>query len=304
MSTYRKKEMLKSQLADTLHMLSVVKEHPFMSIGFKKKADLLKMEIETLPDEVNESKVKLLFSGNAVAGSIGIKSDFISKTMRPFQELIKAQTTIVRFGNIARRGKSKGAMKTELYLTALPTGSFGVELSHLDNNDIFSELDVSHAIKDIMNLIESCSKSDKEFEEVIDKTPKRSLANLNKFLKEISIQNSILKIESGDANIEISENEIQNAFLRVNTTKIDETDEYIIGTLRGIMLESGKFEITKEDGGALHGYVGKHLSDDDLLKYAQDYLNNRCKIHLIYHKTIFKTGKEKTSYELLEISKC
>ncbi|KAF2512822.1 hypothetical protein EYY60_06860 [Flavobacterium zhairuonense] len=301
MSLFVEIEKIKAQILDTEKILELVGDHPLMSKSIREKLNLLKNKLEKYPKNSIEPRLRLLFSGSAVKGSIGIKSKFVSKTINPIQELIKTQTALVRFGDVGKRGRIKKSKFSDLYLTALPTGSFGVELSKLEFDNLFDENDVAIAINQVMELISATTTSDEAFEEAIENTPKRNLANLKTFLKQIDEENSILKIESGSYGINISEEQIHNGFKRVNLTESDNEDIFINGVLRGFLLDSGKFEITTEDGKTITGIISPDLNEEQILEYDKKFLNKSCIIHLNFYKTIFTSGKEKISYELLEI---
>lgn len=279
----------------------MVIDHPLMSEGFAERLTWLNQELEKLPKEAFEPRVQLLFSGNAVIGSQGIKSSFVSKTITPFQEMVKTQVALVRFGKVGKRGQAKKGANTELYLTALPVGSFGVELSQLQNTDLFDSLDISKAMKEVMTLVVDSATNDETFEASIEKTPKRNLTNLKKFLQEIVDESSVLKMESSELGVELSKEQIVEAYQRVSLT-VDEENEIIInGIFRGLLLDSGKFEIQDEEGKRISGFISEDLDEEQLIEYDKTFLNTNCIIHLRIHKTKFKTGNEKTDYELLEI---
>lgn len=301
MSLYRTIQSIKAQIVDTERLLEMVLDHPLMSEGLIERLNLLKQDLDSMPKESFEPKIQLLFSGNAVIGSQGIKSTFVNRTTTPFQEMIKTQVSLVRFGQVGKRGQAKKGANTDLYLTALPVGSFGVELSQLQTNDLFDSIDVSNAMKEVMTLIADCSKDDETFEATIEKTPKRNLTNLKKFLQEIFDENSVLKMESGELGIELSKEEIAEAYGRVSSTVDEENQMIISGIFRGLLLDSGKFEIQDEEGKKISGFISQDLDEEQLIDYDKTFLNNNCIIHLKVHRTKFKTGNEKVDYELMEI---
>lgn len=292
------KDQIQTQIINTEYLLSLVEDHPLMSYSLKKKIEELNEKLESLPEQFKEAKVILLFSGGAVKGSKGIKANFISQTLKPFQELIKSQTSIIRFGKLGKRGKSKSSNFSELYLTALPTGSFGVELSQIDSDELFAEEDVSNAIDQVMTLIESSTKSDDEFENAIENMPPRNLNNLKTFLKSIDDEHSILKMESGTHILEISEENIHLGFMRVSSAIREDDTLHLDGTLRGVLLESGKFEFVDIDGYKFSGFLSPDISEDLIVTL----LNVPSKIELFKSKINFKSGNEKVAYELLDIS--
>lgn len=301
MGLYRQIQSLKAQIVDTEHILEMVIDHPLMSIGLSEKLNSLKSELESLPKESFEPSIQLLFSGNAVIGSQGIKSSFVGKTIFPFQEMVKTQTALLRFGKVGKRGKTKKGANNELYLTALPIGSFGIELRQLESSDLFDSVDVSNAIKGVMNLIENSTKDDDTFENAIEKTPKRNLTSLKSFLKEIYNENSILKMESGELGVEIPNEKIADAYNRVSLAVNEEEEEILNGIFRGLLLDSGKFEMQDENGYKISGFISEDIDEEQLIDYNNIFLNTKCKIHLKIHKTKFRTGNQKTGYELLEI---
>jgi len=301
MSSRRRIENIKAQIVDTERLFELVKNHPIMAGGLREKLEDLKKQLTEIPDEIIEPKIRLLFSGGAVKGSLGIKSSFIGKTLHPFQEMIKTQSALVRFGNVAKRGQAKRSVSTELFITSLPTGSFGVELCKLESEDLFAEHDVAHAMQQIMDLVRHTSESDTIFEDSIKRVPKRNLTNLRKFLKEVAEEHSFLKMESGDLSIEISDNDIQEAYSRVSAAIEEETEIFIQGTFRGILLDSGRFEVLNENGLKISGFISDALSEEELIQFDQDFLNQNCRIHLRELKIKFKTGNENTDYELLGI---
>ncbi len=303
MSLFRDKEQLKIQIIETEHMLDLVSDHPLMSESLRERLSNLRQKIESLPDEIIEAKIQMLFSGNAVSGSIGIKSEFLSKALKPFQEMIKTQAAIVRYGRVGARGKAKKGPNTDLFLTALPVGSFGVELSQLEGDEeLFETEEVSEALKGIVKLIQHSSIDDQTFETAIDDAPERIFTNLKKFLKEVAEENSILKMVCGELGVEITSENILNAYNRVNDTSKEDSDLVVKGVFRGILLDSGRFEVQDEEGQKLSGFISKELQEDVLVNYDQEFLNSSCEIHLKVHTTTFKSGKQKIEYELLEIS--
>lgn len=301
MSLYRRKEALKARIIDVQGLLEMVGDHPLMSVGLIERIASYSEELQALPEEEHEPKVQLLFSGGAVLGSQGIKSNFISKTLPPFQAMVKTQVALKRYGDVGARGKPKKATNSELYITALPRGSFGVELSQLESDDLFGELELSAAIKDVIKLIISTTNESEEFEENIEKTPKRILSNLKKFLREIANEKSVLKMESGELGVNLSKDQIASASQRVSFA-IDDDEELIInGIFRGILLDSGKFEIQDQEGREISGFASGLLEEIELINYNSNFLNASCQIHIRVIKTKFKTGLERTEYELLEI---
>lgn len=302
MSLYSDKQFLKVQIIETERLFQMVKNHPLMSITYEQRLKQLKEELDNLPEEVLEPKIHLLFSGDAVKGGEGVKATFIGKVMPPFEEMVKIQVATVRFGLLPKKGKRKRATKTELFLTALPTGSFGVELKQLQFDTLFDAQEVATGMKQVINIVAQTAKDDNSFEATIENTPKKNLHNLKKFLEEINEEKSILKMECGELGIELSTKDVADAYLRVSEVVNNEEDEFINGIFRGLLLDSAKFEFQDEQGRKHLGNIGQNLSEDELIGYDKMFLNQQCKIHVKKNRIKFKTGNEKVVYELLEIT--
>ncbi len=299
MSLYRQRQRLKAQIIDTQFLLEAVVNHPFMSIGLSEKVTQLQGELDALPKELSEPTVELLFSGDAVSGSQGIKANFISKAVPPFQELVKAKVSKERLGRARRGEKVRREESSDLFLTALPRGSFGVELSQLKPNEVFDEAIVSKAIKDVIKLVANAT-SDENFEASLKDTTKTELVSLKKFLRGIAEENSILTMESGEVHLELSKEKVADAYQRVSSTITEEGEVILDGIFRGILLDSKRFEFQLLDGTRISGKVNEDISDLDMVEY-KTFLGTHCDFHLRIYETTFRTGNEKKEYELLDI---
>lgn len=300
MSIYNKKQSIEYQILEIERLLSISDNNPFVDIPLRERLDNLKKQLEELPKDLKEPKITLLFTGNAVFGSLGIKSSFVSKTINPVQELIKIQTAITKFGKeFGKRGKIKKGEISEMYLTSLPTGSFGYELSLLNNVDLFDEQYVSDSIQDFIELIEFTIRDEERFIKIMDNYPIRTLSHLKNLLKEINSENSILKIESGSLYKEFSRDEIRIGYDRVSSTISNTETIKLNGIFKGAFIESGRFELIDNEGNTVHGYVSDDLTEEDIAQYNRTYSNEECSITLEKNITEYNNGKISTTYLLL-----
>src|SRR5574344_811056 len=230
------------QLVELKELLEKSKDSLLMKISLENRIIDTENRLEELKKLcIDEAKLSMLFSGDAVAGSKGIKATFTSKTLEAIQSLIICQAQINEFGveNIGRRGKLSKCNFGELYLTGLPHGSFGVDIELMKQEDIFAENIVSKSIKDIMNLIEATAKNQERYEELVNDYPFRMIKNLRSFFKEISSEKSILKMESGSNYLELSVNDGFAAYGRLSNTIMEERSIIVHGKYLGGFIESG-----------------------------------------------------------------
>lgn len=303
MSNYNIKQNLEHQIIEVQRLLSMADGNPFIFVPLTERLNNLRNELRDIPADIKEPKVRLLFSGNAVFGSLGIKSSFVGKTMKPIQELIKAQTALIKFGNnVGKRGKVKKGAISEMYLTALPTGSFGYELSLLNTADLFDEDDVANSVHSVIGLIESVIESDERFESVIQEYPQRILPHLNDFFKEVNTEDSILKMESGSKYVEFTRDDIRVGYDRISSAIPTNETITIRGVFKGAFIESGRFEFVDSSYKTQHGLISGDLSEEQVTQYNREFSNEECNILLEKHIVTFNSGKINISYTLLSLN--
>jgi len=302
MSKYIEKQSIMSQIVEVQRLIDLVGGHPLMSIGLEEKLADLRNQLETFDENVLEPKLAMLFSGNAVIGSQGIKSLFVSNIIKPIQEMIKTQTADIKFRKVGKRGKTKGTRESNMFLTALPVGSFGIELVQLDTPELFSELDVSSAIEQVSQIIKDATDSDERFASVVERTPSRTLSNLKIFLKEVANENSIIKIRVNANEIFIDEDHVKLGYLRVKEANESEEQLYLDGILRGLLLEANRFEFIDNIGNKYSGKISEDLNVDDLAAFGKDYLNETCHVQISKITVKLKGAASKISYTLIGIN--
>lgn len=301
MSYHQDKLHIQSQILEIEKLLAMANGNPFIEISLNERLTELKEQLAQFIERI-EPKIKLLFSGDAVFGSLGISSNFVSKTILPIQSLIRLQTSVARYGNKdAKRGKIKGNKLSELYLTTLERGSFGYELSLLNPKDLFEEEEVALSIKSVISIISDVSNSDETFNNRIQTLPARGLGFLNSFFKEVSSNNSILKIESGSEYVELSSTQVKRSYSRVSSTVYKEEEITEKAFFKGALIETGKFEISTPLGIKINGDVSPDLTQEEIAQYNRDFSNVECIVTLMKFTTTFNNGKERITYELLKI---
>lgn len=302
MGNHSKKEWLQWQLTETQNLLQLSKDSELMSMSLSYRIEDIKEQLKELDKvETKEAKISFLFAGNAVLGSKGIKSSFANKTMASALGLIQIQSIYNSYGEeaIGRRGKLSKNNMGEMYLTGLPRGSFGFELSLMNNQNLFAEDEVSQSIIEVMDIIQAAATNPKKYEEIIETHPSRMLGHLKDLFKELSSEQSILKMESGSKYVELSITDNQIAYDRVNSTISEEQETKVFGIFKGAFVDSGKFEFQDEDGNIKHGKVCDDIDEDRIVDFNKDFTNQQC-IMIITERIVRFSCKERISYELIE----
>lgn len=301
MISRRNREYITVQLIETDRILQLIDEDPIMSVSLNQKKKNLLEQLEKIPVDKKDTKVVLMFSGNPVRGSQGIDAAFIGKVTIPFQNMVTAEFAHRVDGQVGKRGQLNKQNESRLFLTALPRGSFGIELSKLESNDLFEDDYMADSLSHITKLIESSSKSDEDFASELDGTTPRTIQSLKDFIKVVSDDQAGVTIESGGIRCELNPNEVKTAYDRVSGTITSEEETTVKGVLKGFLLESWKFDFIDEAGKTITGRIDENLTQDKVSEYFTSYFNKPCQAVLKEGKVLFKNGRERISYILSSI---
>lgn len=304
MKTYSEYIWLKRQLAEMQEVLSQNIDSPLMRTSLEKRIASLQTELNSMGSiEYFDTSLKLWFGGDAVYGSMGIFSDFASKTSVILSNMIATKYTEIVSGKLSQseRGKIKGIGKGKMYISNILHGSFGYEMGWV-RNDLFSEQDASHAIEEVISLIDIAAKDEERLEDVLQSESPRTITYLRNFYKTVSETSNILKMESGMSHTELSKTELQTGYSRVKQSNITETYLTMEARLSGIFTDSGTFEFIDNVGLRRIGSTTEDLDDEQLTEYARLYTNQMCKLIMKEYREIPVLGKPKPpTYELLQI---
>ncbi|MDI9336709.1 MAG: hypothetical protein QM520_06745 [Gammaproteobacteria bacterium] len=289
------------QLLQTQKMLGIVGEHPIMYSSLQQKEKQWLEQLEKIPVDTKDNRVVLLFNGNPVKGSVGIDASFIGKVTVPFQNMVTAEFAHKSHTKVGTRGQMNKQGESKLFLTALPKGSFGIELSKLESSDLFEDNQMSDALSHITKLIASSSKSDEDFAVELDGATSRTIQSLKDFLKVISDDEAGVTIESGGIRCALNPQEVKSAYERVSGTITTETVKTVHGILKGILLKSWKFDFVDENDNPITGKMDETLKEEQVIDFNTTYFNKSCKVVLTEAKILFKNGRERISYVLSNI---
>ena len=303
MISRRTREYLTVQLLETQRILDIVGTHPLMSFSLRKKEKQLLDELERIPVDQKDNKVVLLFNGSPVVGSLGIDASFVGKVTVPFQNMVTSEFAFRSDGKVGKRGQLNKQNESKLFLTALPRGSFGIELSRLAD-DISDQSDqLSDSLSKITRLVDSSAKSDEDFAAELEGTTPRTIQSLKEFLKVVSDDSAGVTIESGGIRCELNVASVKSGYERASGTSAIETSETIEGILKGVLLESWKFDFVSNSGKTITGKIGDNLTEEEVSQFITLFFNKPCKVSLRVGRVLFKNGTERVSYVLNGIEK-
>lgn len=305
MKTYSEYTWLKRQLAEMKEVLDQNVNSPLMRVSLEKRIASLQSELDSIGDiDYFDTSLRLWFGGEAVYGSMGIFSDFASKTSVILSNMIATKYTEIVSGkpNLSDRGKIRGIGKGKMYISNILHGSFGYEMGWIRNDDLFSDRDASQAIEEVIGLIDIAAKDEERLEETLQNESPRTITYLRNFYKTVSETSNILKMESGMHHTELSKTELQTGYSRVKRSVIEANIIEIEARLSGIFTDSGTFEFVDNENHRRIGDTAEDLDNEQLAEYARLYTDKKCKLVLKEYREIPTHGKSKSpTYELLQI---
>ena len=301
MTTRSEREFLKVQLLETQRLREMAGDHPIMSISFARREEDLQRKLAALPLGSKEARTVLFFTGEPVQGSMGIDASFAGRVLEPFQNMVKADYADRWHGTVGSRGRRSGEAESRLLLTALPRGSFGLELTRADSDELFEEGQLADTLSHVTRLVEAASRSDEDFAAQLDGTAPRVIKNLRDFLDVVAKGKAGLRLESGDFRCVMNPQEAADAFTRVSGTVTNEEVSEIAGVFKGVLLESWRFDFVTEDGHTAGGKIDEGLPEDQVVSWNKEFFNERCVASLLKTTVLFKNGQVRTTYTLKAI---
>ena len=298
MTTRAQRDFLKVQLVDTQHLLEIAGQHPLMSVALEERQRELKEKISALPLGNKEARTVLFFSGDPVQGSVGIDASFAGRVLEPFQSMVMADYADRWHGVVGSRGRRSGEADSRLLLTALPRGSFGLELTRADNDELFEEDQLADTLAHVTKLVDSSAKSDEDFAAELDETAPRVIQNLRQFLEVVAKGKAGLRLETGDYRCSMSPVEANEAFNRVAGTITNDETVSVPGIFKGVLLESWKFNFVTEESHLLAGKIDENLTEEQVIALNLEFFNKRCLASLLKITVLFKNGRVRTTYIL------
>jgi len=298
MTTRSQREFLKVQLLETQRLREMAGVHPVMSVAFAEREEEIREKLQALPLGNKEARTILFFSGEPVQGSMGIDAAFAGRVLEPFQSMVMADYADRWHGVVGSRGRRPGEAQSRLLLTGLPRGSFGLELTRAENDELFEEGQLADTLAHVTRLVEAASRSDEDFAAELDATAPRVIQNLRAFLEVIAKGKAGLRLESGDFRCTMNPIQANEAFNRVAGTITSDEAVEMPGVFKGVLLESWKFDFVTDENHSVGGKIDENLTEEQVIGLNREFFNERCLAALLKTTVLFKNGRVRTSYTL------
>ncbi len=301
MTPLRAKEML---MADILGLREIVEMMPDDPIA----GPLMQSRIVSLEEEMRRIEEKpqitpeteLFFGPGPALGSMGLDAKFASRVLNSFQDIVSNQFAAVHHGALRRTGRRRGENDSRLYLTALPRGSFGLQLSQPQPEDFVSAEQVAKVMEDVTDLVAAAAEDDSAFETTLQRFHPRVLTPLRAFLDTLNNAKSDCQMISGMKRAVLTKEKVESAFARVSAAQTDSGELDLQGIFDGVLLQSGKFEFEPQGQSLISGWIAEDVTEEQAEAWgALTGKPSKAKVQVTTVTT--PNGQKRLAYELLEL---
>ncbi len=306
MSNSAEKDFLIGQLTQVEHLLSLSPNSRTMAPGLKQRAERLRQEIAALSTSSTPTlpSTNIFFAGSPAFGTTGLEAKFAAKMIDAYQDMVANQYAAESHGKIGDRGKRTGEADSRLYLTALPKGSFGIQLAQPQVSDFLIAQQVSKVLDEMTELVEAAADGDESFEKMLTTIHPRVLSPLDRFFSTLKSNNATCLLESGSRRCELNSEKIDAARDRVTVAskELEIKRMTMKGMFKGATLVKWRFDFIPETGEPISGYLADDVTEDEATRMnSQTSMRSLAEIEVTRVQT--KSGKILETYELKSLKR-
>lgn len=257
-------EALTAEVASLGALLSTrtVEEDPIGFFQYSQRRDEIQGKINALGAAPElEASIALFFAGAPVTGSRGIRANFAGKAVAIFQDLVSKRFAAQELGEIGRRGRVPLRANSELMLTDVVRGSFGLLLSEAVENEPLAETQLKTVLDSVVESIDIATDPDSQrFEELLEDIDARYLRSLGEFFELLDEEHATIRLVEGNSDQQFDAVQLHRARVRTGAARIDESeDEQMQGVLY-LLPAHRKFELVLDSGESIWGTVSREFA--------------------------------------------
>lgn len=250
-------------------------DDPLGTHSLKQRLVALEEEIKQIDEsEVKTANVALIFGGNPVKKTHGIKANFATQAVKKYQELIEKHIAMTTSATAeGKRASTKKHPQSQVNITGIVHGSFGFVLEEDDTEQINAfDSPAKIAVESISELLNDVTAEEEQvFDSKLGELDTKTFDTLKQFIKTLHDADATLKISEKDQEVKLTAKDIDRAHKRISITKVDENDEEVEGMLLGLVPLQRRFDFRcANDDELIQGQVDNSLSEDYLNKIERD----------------------------------
>ncbi|HMP81717.1 MAG TPA: hypothetical protein PKA41_03305 [Verrucomicrobiota bacterium] len=302
MTPARHREQLHAELAGLNALLHSAPEDPLAT-------PLMRSRVEEIEESLRElgttskprPEAEIFFVDGPAIGSEGIEITFASDVLESYQNMVTNHYSAKVYGRLRRSGRRRKEDETRLYLTALPRGSFGFQLSQPYTPELFAAQNMVVALSDISGLVEATAESDESFEAALASFDSRVFRPLKRFITTIHAGGGACRLLTGERQTNLSVEKIAEAYDRISAAITDDEEVTMSGTFGGFHAFSGDFEFQPDVGRLIQGGLNEEINDEIIAKWTKQFFQQRCIAKMTMTTVSQRTGNKKPTYELVAL---
>ena len=302
MTPIRKKESLQAELTGLEHLYSLTPDDPIAKPLLKSQIDAVKIELNKLEaNPLAAPEAEIFFGQGPVIGSLGIEANFAGNVINKFQNMVTNHFAAKFRGVLRRTGRRTGEADSRLFLTALPKGSFGLQLSQPHITDWIIARELTETMEDVTGLVDASAKDDKTFVDAMANFNGRVLIPLTDFLRVLSNAGADCRLVSGRRQTALKKEQVSEAYQRAISA--EEKIETIVraGVFHGALTQSGKFEFTPRGESLMTGWLGEEVTDQQAKEWDRQLTELQCEAEIRLTTISTKTGLKSSANELVNL---
>lgn len=244
----------------------------------------------------------LFFGGLPVIGSLGVESEFGSKALGLYQDLVSKQYASDYVG-LGQRGIVPAKSATRLHITNVVRGSFGFVLEELDNQAGLVDSSLKLSVDHVADIISAFGEDDEDrFEAAIEDIDERVLSTVRDFFAHMRQAGATFRIVNGDKDRSFSSGLIDRAERRANITTVTDGEEQLSGTFLAALPEAHQLEFqTNTDRGVIRARIDRSMSAAGVLELNRLWMEKPAVGHFAVRQ-VAKNGRiVRESFKLLRV---
>lgn len=307
MSSLRKieRDYVAADLATVTALLDrLTDEDVMMRFNLEARRDELRRELEAFGDlHEPAASAALFFGGRPVAGALGIESEFGGNAVAMFQDLVSKIFAQHEPGGLGQRGVVANKAATRLHITNVVRGSFGFLLEEIDPQGALVDTPLREAVEDASKLLGAFGEDDEErFQAEVENADPRVLNTAREFFELLRDDEATFKLVVGHSEKSFNPDAVARASERAVGTAVEDEEEFLSGTLAGVLPEGHMFEF-RSDGprGVIRGKVDKCIPAGELAEYHHRWVGVRSRAVVRVRRVLRNGELARESFTLIRI---
>jgi hypothetical protein len=302
MTPFRETEMLQAKRVGLQGLLAETTDDPLEKPALEHAIRKIDARLKELADNPKiNPEAEMFFVDGQVTNHHGLEITFASDMLKSYQNMVTNHYAAKNYGLLRKTGRRHGEADAHLFLTALPRGSFGMQLSQPQISDWVAASNVTKAMEDLSGLVDAAAESDPAFEGSLVRFNPRVLTPLKEFMKTLNAGGGSFRLVTGMKQVKMNHEKIQEAYMRVSSASSAEREITIPGKFGGITGYTWEFDFQPNVGEVIHGPIAEEVTEEEAERMNHDFMFKPAFATLKETTVTTRSGKKKPSFELIRL---